>query len=90
MSKKEQDYLSRNLNITKSYERVLKFRIREKLKRFFEREFPLLEERGITEFYNGITKFNNGGDIITQNFGGEEGIRTPIDRLCRPTHNHSA
>src|SRR3972149_1642819 len=31
-----------------------------------------------------------GNYIITQNFGGEEGIRTPIDRLCRPTHNHSA
>jgi len=59
LSKIEQDYLSRNLKVTKSYERVLKHRIRKKLKQLFEKELPLLEERDITEFYNGITEFYN-------------------------------
>jgi len=59
LSKTERDYLSGNLDATKSYKRVLKHRIREKLKQFFEEELPLLEKRGITEFYNGITENNN-------------------------------
>jgi len=58
-SRKERDYLLQKLKITKSYERVLKHRIREKLKQFYEVELQLLEKRGITEFYNGITKNNN-------------------------------
>ena len=90
MSKKENEYLSGNLEISKSYARILKHRIREKIKQFMKVELPLLEKRGIAEFYNGITENHNGNYIITQNFEGEEGIRTPIDRLCRPTHNHSA
>jgi len=59
LSKKESDYLSREVKLTKSYERVLKHRIREKLKQFFKVELPLLEKRGITEFYNAITENNN-------------------------------
>jgi len=59
LSKVECDFLLENLKITKSYERVLKYRIRQKLKLFFELEIPLLEKRGITEFYNNITENNN-------------------------------
>jgi len=35
LSKKERDYLLKNVDAAKSYERVLKHRIREKLKQFF-------------------------------------------------------
>jgi len=58
LSKAERDYLS-EVKTTKSYDRVLKHRIRKKLKQFFEVELPLLDKRGITEFYNDITKINN-------------------------------
>lgn len=58
LSKKERGYLS-EVKTTKSYDRVLKHRIRKKLKQFFEVELPLLEKKGITEFYNSITENNN-------------------------------
>jgi len=58
-SRVEHDYLLDNSNVTKSYERVLKFRIKEKVKKFFDEELQLLEKKGITEFYNGITENNN-------------------------------
>ncbi len=58
-SKKEKEYLTKPESITQSYRRVLKHRIREKVSEFYKEELPLLQERGITEFYNGITEFNN-------------------------------
>jgi len=58
-SKKELEFLSKPEGISGSYRRVLRHRIREKLKEFYKVEQPLLEERGITEFYNGITENHN-------------------------------
>lgn len=89
-SKTEYEYLKGKIQLSKSYRRVLDHRIREKLKRFFEVELLLLEKRGITEFYNSITENNNGVEKKMLIYSGEGGIRTPIDRLCRPTHSRSA
>ena len=58
-SRKERDYLLQKLKITKSYERVLKHRIRVKLDEFYKVEHPLLEKSGITKFHNGITENHN-------------------------------
>ena len=58
-SKIERDYLVGKLDGSRSYERVLKHRVKNKLKQFFMLELPLLQKAGITEFYNGITEINN-------------------------------
>ena len=59
LSKVERDYLSGKITLPKSYERVLRHRIKTKLKQFFMLELPLIQKAGITEFYNGITRNNN-------------------------------
>ncbi len=58
-SKKEREFLSNPHGVSGSYRRVLRHRIREKLSEFYKVEQPLLEKRGITEFYNGITENHN-------------------------------
>jgi len=59
LSRIEREYVEGKLITSMLYARVLRFRIKKKLKQFFEEEFPLLEKKGITEFYNGITENNN-------------------------------
>ena len=59
LSKKERDYLSKKTEFQKSYGRVLRHRIKQKLKNFYMLEMPLIQKSGITEFYNDITKNNN-------------------------------
>jgi len=68
-SSKEREYLKNNLVVNENYNRVLKYRIRSKLKQFFEVELPLLKYEDITEFYNGITENHNKKN-------GPEGLRS--------------
>jgi len=90
-SKKEREFLEGKREQPKSYQRVLNYRIRRKLKQFFEVELPLLQRRGITKFYNGITENNNGQEniLLTQRrVTGLEGQRTTrlyYDRLREQT-----
>ncbi len=90
LSKTERDYLTGRLETSKTYRRVLEHRIRNKLKDFYMLELPLIEKSGITEFRNVVTKNSNAEAILYQKLKGEEGIRTPIDSLCRRTHSRSA
>jgi len=66
-SKKEREYLSKPDRVSRSYGRVLKHRIKEKLIEFYQVEQKLLGESGITEFNNAITENNNGIDNLRGN-----------------------
>ncbi len=53
-------------------------------------EVPLIERSTVTEIRNHVTKFSNEVFGERPKTEGEGGIRTPLDRFCRPTHNRSA
>ena len=90
LSRTERDYLSGKIDISQSHKRVLKYKIKNKLRDFYMLELPLIQQSGITEFNNIITENNNAEANSTYIMKGEEGIRTPIDSLCRRTHSRSA
>ena len=52
LSKRE--YLSGELKVSKKYQRVLEYRIKEKLKKFYMLELPLTQRLGVTEFSNTV------------------------------------
>gem|GEM_PF-4357015 len=89
-SKKERDYLC-GKKTTKPYGYVIEHRIKKKLQGYYRLEIPLiLQNTKLTEFYKALTKNANDKATLYQNYKGEEGIRTPIDSLCRRTHSRSA
>ncbi len=51
-----QIFLSKPEQVSKSYGRVLKHRIRKKYEEFSKTELPLLQKTGISEFNNNITE----------------------------------
>ncbi len=86
----EREYLSGKYLPSKSHRRLLNHRIRNKLQKFLMLELPIVQGSGVTDFGNTVTEFSNTTDQNIQFFTGEGGSRTPLDRLCRPTHNRSA
>ena len=63
-SKTERKYLLGEYLPTKSHRRVLNHRIKNKLKKLFMLELPLLKRSSVTDFGNNVTEFVN--DIETQ------------------------
>ena len=86
LSKTERDYLSGKLTMSKSYERVLKYRIKIKLKQFFMLELPLIQKSGITEFYNAITENNNAEIMNPLNYECGRRDLNPGNGLGRPVY----
>ena len=59
LSKKERNYLSGEIKLSKSYGYVLEHRIKDKLKQFCRLELPLIMQReDLTEFYKDLTENN--------------------------------
>ena len=83
LSKKERDYLSDQLEISKSYQRVLNHKIRKKLREFYMLELPLIQRSTVTEFGNAVTE---NGNATSAELGGPEGIRTPDLTLRKRSH----
>ena len=87
LSKIEHDYLAGKLNISKAYNRVVKYRIKNKLRHFFMLELPLLQKAGITEFYNAITENNNDkADDLLYNYECGRRDLNPGNGLGRPVY----
>ena len=59
LSKREGEYLSGELKVSKKYKRVLEHRIKEKLKKFYMLELPLTQRLGVMEVSNNVTEFSN-------------------------------
>ena len=59
LSKREREYLSGELKVSKKYQRVLEHRIKEKLKKFYLLELPLTQRLGVMEVSNNVTEFSN-------------------------------
>ena len=59
LSKKEREYLSGELKVSKKYKRVLEHRIKEKLKKFYLLELPLTQRLGVMEVSNNVTEVSN-------------------------------
>jgi hypothetical protein len=64
LSETELSWLAGMKEISKAYERKLRFSIRNKLKALVEEELPLLVNRGfisdVTANRNGVTEFSSG------------------------------
>src|SRR5688572_29771275 len=64
LSETELSWLAGKIEVSKTYERRLKFSIRNKVKAFMETELPLLTNRGfipaVTANCNGVTEFCSG------------------------------
>ena len=86
LSKVERDYLSGKLAVPKSYERVLKYRIKIKLRQFLMLELPLIQKAGITEFCTAIAKFNNNELVDPLNYECGRRDLNPGNGLGRPVY----
>jgi len=54
LSKKEREYLSGKLNLSKNYQRKIEHSIRKKIKTLYQTEFPLLQQ---AEVIGGATSY---------------------------------
>ena len=58
-SKTEREFLLGNYLPSEGHRRYLRHRINKKLEEFYNNELPLLQNTSVSEFANGVRKFNN-------------------------------
>ena len=86
LSKREREYLSGDLKVSKQYRRVLEYRIREKLNQFITKDLTLLQKTNVTEFRNSITGFSNSKALNTTVERTNSIIKSSLERdsISRP------
>jgi hypothetical protein len=70
LSKTEKKYLCGEYTPSKSYKRFLDHKIKKKIKEFYQKELPLIQNSNVSDFAN-ISEFANNKII-------SEGTRSPI------------
>ena len=77
LSKTERDYLSGEYIPSRSHQRVLNHRIKNKIKEFYMLELPIIQN--VTEFSNIITEFTNNTNNNSSKSGslGRDSITRP-------------
>ena len=59
LSKTEKKYLSGNYTPSQSYRRYLNYCIKNKVKKFFQSELPLIRNSNVSDFTNVVSEFTN-------------------------------
>ena len=72
LSKKEREYLSGELKLSKNYQRKIEHSIRKKLGVFYQSELPLLQKaeiiRGATSYLGKLTSYQSGLTPLNSSF----------------------
>ena len=59
LSKTEREYLQGKYHPNKSHKRFIKYKIKKKLKEFYQLELPLIQNSSVSDFTNIISEFTN-------------------------------
>ena len=62
LSKTERNYLSDKIQLSNNHKRFLNYKIKKKLKEFYQLELPLIQNSSVSDFTNVISKFANTFD----------------------------
>ena len=72
LSKREREYLSGELKLSKNYQRKIEHSIRKKMRAFYQSELPLLQKaeiiRGATSYLGKLTSYQSGLTPLNLNF----------------------
>jgi hypothetical protein len=78
-SKTEREFLQGKNNPTNAHKRFLKYKIKKKLKEFYQFELPLLQNTNVSEFANGVSEFTH--------MSRSDGILESLERGTNPRPN---
>ena len=59
LSKTERDYLTGKIQPSNNHIRYLRYKIKKKLKEFYQLELPLIQNSSVSDFTNVVSEFTN-------------------------------